>query len=276
VASPGYARSIDNSRIDHNRWYDPSVGKWLSEDPSGLAAGANPYRYCDNGPTDATDPSGMDWTTWGAALLGHDLAGDAAAVQANLAAGNERAAAAAAVTVYGDIIWGTQETGSYPLALALMKNWYYGGPKSLFRLSDDQTMGALTDRSGPIQAIEVEVQRLLLNRRGQSGNLYFSKFNVSARSGDYHYALGDYRVGFTGKYCKKADGKTSLTGIWIVTDYYHWTAGATANLHGIIIQDNWAILVQKYYVSKPFNVWGGWYGTIDFPSGTASPAPTPR
>jgi len=108
VGWPSAGCPIDNSRIDHNRWYDPSVGKWLSEDPSGLAAGANPYRYCDNGPTDATDPSGMDWTTWGAALLGHDLAGDAAAVQANLAAGNERAAAAAAVTVYGDIIWGTQ------------------------------------------------------------------------------------------------------------------------------------------------------------------------
>ena len=43
-----------------NRWYDPSVGKWLSEDPSGLAADANPYRYCDNGPTDATDPSGLE------------------------------------------------------------------------------------------------------------------------------------------------------------------------------------------------------------------------
>ena len=43
-----------------NRWYDPSVGKWLSEDPSGLAADANPYRYCDNGPTDGTDPTGFD------------------------------------------------------------------------------------------------------------------------------------------------------------------------------------------------------------------------
>jgi hypothetical protein len=46
--------------MNPNRWYDPSVGRWLSEDPSGLAAGdANLYRYCDNGPTDATDPTGM-------------------------------------------------------------------------------------------------------------------------------------------------------------------------------------------------------------------------
>ena len=42
-----------------NRWYDPSVGKWLSEDPSGLAAGANPYEYVGDAPTDGTDPSGL-------------------------------------------------------------------------------------------------------------------------------------------------------------------------------------------------------------------------
>ena len=58
---PGQARSIGYSRTNQSRWYDPSVGRWLSEDPSGLAAGdANLYRYCDNGPTDATDPTGLE------------------------------------------------------------------------------------------------------------------------------------------------------------------------------------------------------------------------
>ncbi|MEI8376536.1 MAG: RHS repeat-associated core domain-containing protein [Planctomycetota bacterium] len=43
-----------------NRWYDASVGKWLSEDPLGFGAGdANLYRYCGNGPTNGVDPSGM-------------------------------------------------------------------------------------------------------------------------------------------------------------------------------------------------------------------------
>jgi len=59
VGWPSAGCPIDNSRIDHNRWYDPSVGKWLSEDPSGLAAGANPYSYCGDAPTDGIDPSGM-------------------------------------------------------------------------------------------------------------------------------------------------------------------------------------------------------------------------
>lgn len=46
-------------RINFNRWYDPSIGRWLSEDPA--AADENLYRYCGNGPTDGTDPSGR-WT----------------------------------------------------------------------------------------------------------------------------------------------------------------------------------------------------------------------
>ncbi len=56
----GHAGPIGKSRINQSRWFDPSVGKWLSEDPSGLAAGdANLYRYCGNAPTDGIDPSGM-------------------------------------------------------------------------------------------------------------------------------------------------------------------------------------------------------------------------
>jgi len=45
-----------------NRWYDPTVGRWLSEDPIGFSAGdANLYRYVNNGPTYATDPRGLGW-----------------------------------------------------------------------------------------------------------------------------------------------------------------------------------------------------------------------
>ena len=44
-----------------NRYYDAALGKFLTEDPSGFAAGdANLYRYVGNGPTNATDPSGLE------------------------------------------------------------------------------------------------------------------------------------------------------------------------------------------------------------------------
>jgi hypothetical protein len=39
--------------------YDPSVGRWLEEDPLGLEPDSNPHRYVDNGPTNSTDPTGL-------------------------------------------------------------------------------------------------------------------------------------------------------------------------------------------------------------------------
>jgi len=42
-----------------NRWYDPRVGRWLSEDPIGFMAGdGNLYRFCANSPTTGLDPNG--------------------------------------------------------------------------------------------------------------------------------------------------------------------------------------------------------------------------
>ncbi len=43
-----------------NRWYDPSIGRWLSEDPIGFAGDpSNVYRYAGNAATQVTDPSGL-------------------------------------------------------------------------------------------------------------------------------------------------------------------------------------------------------------------------
>jgi hypothetical protein len=39
--------------------YDPTVGQFISEDPIGFNdGGTNTYEYCDNSPTNATDPTG--------------------------------------------------------------------------------------------------------------------------------------------------------------------------------------------------------------------------
>jgi RHS repeat-associated protein len=44
-----------------NRWYDPEVGRWLSEDPIEFEAeDANIYRYCENGPVNGVDSSGLE------------------------------------------------------------------------------------------------------------------------------------------------------------------------------------------------------------------------
>ena len=46
-----------------HRWYDPTVGRWMSEDPIGFEGkDGNPYAYVGNGPVNAADPSGLDTT----------------------------------------------------------------------------------------------------------------------------------------------------------------------------------------------------------------------
>lgn len=42
-----------------NRWYDPVLERFVSEDPIGLAGGINPYAYAGNSPTNFRDPSGL-------------------------------------------------------------------------------------------------------------------------------------------------------------------------------------------------------------------------
>jgi RHS repeat-associated protein len=42
-----------------NRWYDPAVGRFISEDPIGLSGGINVYAYALNSPTNLRDPMGL-------------------------------------------------------------------------------------------------------------------------------------------------------------------------------------------------------------------------
>ena len=57
------ARPFDSdSQLQNNlnRWYDPAVGRWLSEDPIGFAgADQNLYRYAINAPLTVSDSSGL-------------------------------------------------------------------------------------------------------------------------------------------------------------------------------------------------------------------------
>ena len=41
------------------RWYDPSLGRFLSQDPIGFSGGLNVYAYVGNNPIHRVDPSGL-------------------------------------------------------------------------------------------------------------------------------------------------------------------------------------------------------------------------
>jgi len=52
-----------------NRWYDPQTGRFLTQDPIGLAGGVNLYSYAGNNPVAYTDPFGLCIPVCAAALL---------------------------------------------------------------------------------------------------------------------------------------------------------------------------------------------------------------
>ena len=56
------ARQFDSATglyYDRARYYDPIAGRFLNEDPIGLAGGINAYPYAENLPTTLNDPSGL-------------------------------------------------------------------------------------------------------------------------------------------------------------------------------------------------------------------------
>ena len=48
---------------NHNRYYNPQLGRYMEADPIGLEGGLNPYAYAGNNPVMNSDPSGLLFTT---------------------------------------------------------------------------------------------------------------------------------------------------------------------------------------------------------------------
>ena len=48
---------------NHNRYYNPELGRYMEPDPIGLEGGLNPYAYAGSNPVNNVDPSGLDATT---------------------------------------------------------------------------------------------------------------------------------------------------------------------------------------------------------------------
>ena len=57
------------------RYYDPLIGRFISEDPSGLEGGVNLYSYAGNDPVNAADPTGLKLCEWQEATVTMTLNG---------------------------------------------------------------------------------------------------------------------------------------------------------------------------------------------------------
>jgi len=74
-----------------NRWYDPATGRFLTQDPIGLAGGVNLYAYAGNDPVQFSDPFGLCPQCWAILVAGGVGAFVGGSVQAfsNIANGRE-------------------------------------------------------------------------------------------------------------------------------------------------------------------------------------------
>ena len=59
----GHEQDSESGLVYMNaRYYDPTTGTFISQDPTGFGSGdSNLYRYTGNSPTDRTDPTGDSW-----------------------------------------------------------------------------------------------------------------------------------------------------------------------------------------------------------------------
>ncbi|MFX7151998.1 RHS repeat-associated core domain-containing protein, partial [Acinetobacter baumannii] len=58
-----------NQFYNHNRFYNPELGRYMEPDPIGLEGGLNPYAYAANNPVMNVDPSGLNVTAAFGGLL---------------------------------------------------------------------------------------------------------------------------------------------------------------------------------------------------------------
>ncbi|HEY8464010.1 MAG TPA: RHS repeat-associated core domain-containing protein, partial [Bacillota bacterium] len=101
------------------RWYDPELGRFISEDPARDPNNPNLYSYCGNNPTCRIDSDGQIWWLVGAALGALNAAlngGDSTDIFCGALIGLVSAgvgtAVSAVVGTIGSGLWGTVITGA--------------------------------------------------------------------------------------------------------------------------------------------------------------------
>ncbi|MDC4473318.1 RHS repeat protein [Acinetobacter baumannii] len=62
-----------NQFYNHNRFYNPELGRYMEPDPIGLEGGLNPYAYAGSNPVMNIDPSGLSLTRMDDFMMGNSI-----------------------------------------------------------------------------------------------------------------------------------------------------------------------------------------------------------
>ena len=99
----------DSTRLYYaqNRWYDPNTGRFVSEDPIGIAGGLNAYVFVGDDPVNGSDPSGLHGFC--GALMGPCIGGHSVGLNPSGCRGNALCSAPGAKFLPGTF-FGSQST----------------------------------------------------------------------------------------------------------------------------------------------------------------------
>jgi RHS repeat-associated protein len=103
------------------RWYDPTLGRFTSEDPTGLSDGTNPYRFAANNPVMFRDPTGTRVSTTGRSTCGLSIACDGGS---DIGGGRGTCSLNAACNPYASIAWTDASGNPWGSTSAQIDNWH--------------------------------------------------------------------------------------------------------------------------------------------------------
>ncbi|WP_081313548.1 RHS repeat-associated core domain-containing protein [Acinetobacter pittii] len=110
---PGqYYDEVTKQHYNHNRFYNPVLGRYMEADPTGLQGGLNPYIYANGNPISTVDPTGLDFE-----IINSNLSKLQRDESANLNALND---------FLFNVTYAFNDTWTFGL-WGSFNNWYYGG-----------------------------------------------------------------------------------------------------------------------------------------------------
>jgi RHS repeat-associated protein len=163
-----------------NRWYDPEIGRFLSEDPIGLGGGLNQYAFGGDDPINRSDPTGLqggcaEGYVWGTVGGVGGCIGPIATLAPSLIAASQRGGPR---DLTNDP-WFIRGYSSISSVAGQIGEWFYAGMGQVTPLTKSQTL-----------SVSIAIHRLLNTSNMTCRQLGVAAFDRLA-NGRY-FALNEY------------------------------------------------------------------------------------